>query len=190
MQQRLAASSDPQRNTFLQRVNRVARDISARQLFSLEGHGRSFRRTVDLDELRKAGKAGVPLEGEKIEIDGKTCQVDLRALGFDENLQQLLLRLEVKAPEGSDKSDTRVTFNVGFFDFPMIDNTRLANGLRCAVTLSALSRTNADLATVCFPAEYAGLKDRPYYDEVIQKLQAASRDEREARSPDNSQRLA
>ena len=178
MQQRLAASSDPQRNTFLQRVNRVARDISARQLFSLEGHGRSFRRTVDLDELRKAGKAGVPLEGEKIEIDGKTCQVDLRALGFDENLQQLLLRLEVKAPEGSDKSDTRVTFNIGFFDFPMIDNTRLANGLRCAVTLSALSRTNADLATVCFPAEYAGLKDRPYYDEVIQKLQAASRDER------------
>ena len=177
MQQRLAASSDPQRNTFLQRVNRVARDISARQLFSLEGHGRSFRRTVDLDELRKAGKAGVPLEGEKIEIDGKTCQVDLRALGFDENLQQLLLRLEVKAPEGSDKSDTRVTFNIGFFDFPMIDNTRLANGLRCAVSLSALSETNADLATVCFPGEYAGLKDRPYYDEVIQKLQDASREE-------------
>ena len=28
------------------------------------------------------------------------------------------------------------TFNVGYFDFPVIDNTRLANGLRCAVTLT------------------------------------------------------
>jgi hypothetical protein len=28
---------------------------------------------------------------------------------------------------------------------------------------------------VCFPGEYASLKDRPYYDEVIQKLQEASR---------------
>src|SRR5206468_454254 len=144
--QRLATSSDLHKGAYLQRINRVAREISARQLFSLEGHGRSFRRTVDLDELRKAGKTGVPLEGEKLTIDGKTCEVDLRVLGLDEELQQLLVRLEVKAPEGSDQSDTRVTFDVGFFDFPMIDNTRLASGLRCAVALSALSKENADLA--------------------------------------------
>lgn len=175
MQTRLAASSDPGKRAYLARVNRVARDIAARQLFSLEGHGRSFRRSVDLEELRAAGKAGLPLEGEKIAIDGRTCEVNLRVLGQDTVLQQLQMRLEVKAPEGSNESDTRVTFNVGFFDFPMIDNTRLANGLRCAVTVSALSETDADLATVCFPAEYAGLKDRPYYDEVIQKLQQASR---------------
>jgi len=61
-------------------------------------------------------------------------------------------------------------FDVGFFDFPMIDNTRLANGLRCAVTLSAFTAASADLTTICFPGEYASLKDRPYYDEVIQRL--------------------
>jgi hypothetical protein len=44
------------------------------------------------------------------------------------------------------------------------------------VTLSALSPSNADLATVCFPAEYASLKDRPYYDEVIQQLQESARE--------------
>src|SRR3989442_2489435 len=125
MQMRLAASSDPNKKAYLARVNRVARDIAARQLFSLEGHGKSFRRTVDLEELKAAGKAGLPLEGEKIAIDGKACDVELRVLGRDDVLQQLLMRLEVKAPEGSDQPDTRVTFNVGFFDFPMIDNTRL-----------------------------------------------------------------
>jgi hypothetical protein len=38
---------------------------------------------------------------------------------------------------------------------------------------------SADLTTTCFPAEYASLKDRPYYDEVIHKLQEAARLDRE-----------
>jgi len=38
----------------------------------------------------------------------------------------------------------------------------------------------ADLRTVCFPGEYASLKDRPYYDEVIQKLQQAAREAQQA----------
>src|SRR5438093_2601421 len=55
MQTSLATSSDPRKKEFLSRVNRVARDIAARQLFSLEGHGKSFRRSVDLEELKAAG---------------------------------------------------------------------------------------------------------------------------------------
>ena len=82
--------------------------------------------------------------------------------------------------EAAEEGDTRASFDVSFFDFPMIDNTRLANGLRCAVTLSAFSPESADLTTICFPAEYASLKDRPYYDEVIHKLQEAAREAREA----------
>ena len=177
MQMRLATATEPNHEAYLARVNRVAREIAQRQLFSLEGHGKSFRRSVDLEELKKAGKVGLQLEGEKLTIEGKSCQVGLRVLGLDDKLQQFLVRLEVKAPEGSDEPDTRVTFNVGFFDFPIIDNTHLANGLRCAVTLSALSKDNADLTTVCFPGEYAGLKDRPFYDEVVQRIQAAARGE-------------
>jgi len=189
MQMRLRTLSDPRRDEYVARLNRVAREIAARQFFSLEGHGKSFRRWVDLDALRAAGKAGLPLEGEHVVIGGKTCDVDMRVLGKDDLLQQLQMRLEVRAPEGSDQPDTRVTFNVGSFDFPMIDNTRLGNGLRCAVTLSAMSESNAELAAVCFPAEFAGLKDRPYYDEVIQKLQAASRDgDEEAARPDATSR--
>src|SRR5262249_8751896 len=153
LQSRLRTSDDPRRSEYTARVNRVAREIAARQLFSLEGHGRSFRRTVDLDELRAAGRAGLPLDGERLVVDGKRCDVELRGVGKDDALQELQMRLEVKAPEGSDQPDTRVTFNVGAFDFPMIDNTRLGNGLRCAVVLSAMSESNADLATVCFPAE-------------------------------------
>jgi len=165
------------RDAFRARLNRVAREITAKQMFALEGHGKSFRRTVDLEELQRQGRSGVALEGESIAIDDRVCDLNLYVLEADPVAQQLRVRLEVKAPEGSENPvDTRAVFSVGWYDFPMIDNTRLANGLRCAVTLSNFSPSMADLTTVCFPGEYASLKDRPYYDEVIQKLQESAQE--------------
>ena len=171
LQRRLAMLKTADREPFLRRLNRVAREISARQLFGLEGRGQSFRRSVDLEALDQAGRIGLPIDPETIRIGGVACDVGLRVLEVDRDAQQMRVRLEVSSPEGSNQvSDARATFDVGFFDFPMIDNTRLANGLRCAVTLGAFSPASADLTVTCFPGEYASLKDRLYYDEVIQKL--------------------
>jgi hypothetical protein len=175
LQRRLAVSNHPDRVEYVKRVNRVAREITARQLFALEGHGQSFRRTLLLDELDKSGRFGIPLDSESIDVEGRRCDVSLRVLDIDRRQQQLRLRLEVKGTEGStDSTDLRAVFDVGYFDFPMVDNTRLTNGLRCAVTLSAFTPQSVDLTTICFPGEYASLKDRPYYDEVIQQLQKSA----------------
>ncbi len=107
--------------------------------------------------------------------------MNLRVLEADPTIQQVRVRIEVKDPNGAAlRADTRATFDVGFFDFPMIDNTRLANGMRCAVTMGAFSPAMADLTTVCFPGEYASLKDRPYYDEVIRKLYETAAEGRRA----------
>ena len=180
LQRKLRTSRDEDRAELQQRIQGVAKEITAKQLFALEGHGRSFRRNVDLDAL-KAARAGIELDGERLTIGDTSCQVNLRVLAADLEQQQLRVRLEVPAPpDRPELADTRATFDVSYFDFPMIDNTRLANGLRCAVTLSNFSEAGADLATVCFPGEYASLKDRPYYDEVIQKLREAASEEGEA----------
>jgi hypothetical protein len=181
LQRRLVASNDPARGAYLDRVTRVAREITAKQIFSLEGHGDSFRRSVDLEEFDRTGRFGVALEAETVDVAGTRCQVGLRILDVDRRLQQLRLRLEVRPAEDTPgQADTRAIFDVGFFDLPLIDNTRLANGLLCAVTLSAFTKESADLTTVCFPGEYASLKDRPYYDEVIRKLQTSADEERAA----------
>jgi hypothetical protein len=178
LQRRLRDSRDPGREEYRRRINRVAREITARQLFALEGRGESFRRSIDLEELDRAGRIGLALEGEAIRVGRTACDVALRVVEVDRDQEQLRVRLEVRSPEGAKEvSDARATFDVGFYDFPMIDNTRLANGLRCAVTLSAFSPASADLAVTCFPGEYASLKDRLYYDEVIQKLQNAGSEE-------------
>ena len=176
IQRRLHKSTDPDREEYRGRINRVAREITAKQLFSLEGHGKSFRRSVDFGELAAAGRSGIALDTETVTVRKTTCDVGLRVLSVDEEQQQLRVRLEVKSPEGRPElPDSRAEFTVGYFDFPVIDNTRLANGMRCAVTLANFApKAAADLTTVCFPGEYASLKDRPYYDEIIQKLREAN----------------
>ena len=61
-------------------------------------------------------------------------------------------------------------FQVGLFDFPMIDNTRLSGSERSAVSLTALNPNVVSLTLAYFPASRASLKDKPYYDEVIRDL--------------------
>jgi hypothetical protein len=171
---RIEESAGDHREKNRERVRQVARQITAKQLFALEGKGQSFRRSIDFAELANAGT--VELDGETVRIGQDQAAVELRVLDVDPELERVRVRLRVQA-ETPDEPDTRATFEVGWYDFPMIDNTRLATGVRCAVTLSAFSAEMADLTTVCFPGEYASLKDRPYYDEVIQKLREAARDE-------------
>ena len=178
VQRQLLRSSDPGKADYFVRLNRVAREISAKQLFALEGKGQSYRRTVDLEALAAAGAAGVALDPETVTVDGQTFEVGMRVLKADVTQQQLTVRMRVTAADGSAAlPDSRAQFTVGFYDFPVIDNTRLPTGVRCATTLANFSPVAADLVTVCFPGEYASLKDRPYYDEVIQQLREANKQE-------------
>jgi hypothetical protein len=155
----------------LRRLRRVAREIAEKQRFALEGRGDSFRRTVDLAELASHGRAGSPLDPATVTVDGVAHEVAIRVLEADPQEQRLRIRLEVTpADPGAEPAVTRVEFDVGWFDFPMIDSTRLANGQRCAILLGAFGEAASELTGVCFPGEYASLKDRPYYDEVVRQL--------------------
>ncbi len=178
IQRQLIKSVDPDRTEYLQRINRVAREITAKQLFALEGHGKSFRRSADLEALATAGAAGISLDPETVTVDNEEFEVGIRVLKVDPAQQQLTVRMKVTSADGrTELPDSRANFTVGFYDFPVIDNTRLPTGVRCAVTLSNFSPVAADITSVCFPGEYASLKDRPYYDEVIQKLREADEEQ-------------
>src|SRR5262249_54179513 len=167
----LQAKGGPETVEQFQRLRRIAREIGDRQRFALELRGDSFRRTVDLEELAAQGGAGLALDPATVTVEGKTSDISIRVLKSDPKEQDLQVRLEVRpSSPGSQPEITRTEFEVSVFDFPMIDSTHLANGQRCALMLSAFGQSTAELATVCFPGEYASLKDRPYYDEVVQQL--------------------
>ena len=53
----------------------------------------------------------------------------------------------------------------------MIDNTRLAHDLRCAVVLNRFEDERAEATLIYFPGSRASLKEKPFYEDVIANLQ-------------------
>jgi hypothetical protein len=66
--------------------------------------------------------------------------------------------------------ETEAQFWVGPFGFPMIDNTRLSRSERSSVSVIRILDNVVTVAISYFPASRASLKDKPYYDEVLQDL--------------------
>lgn len=173
--QQIRESRDRRAPSWGVRVQRLAREIASKQSFTLEAHGSAFRRSLDFGEMLE-NNSSVALDPEEVTIEGIVSTIALRVLKVDPVEDQIRVRLEVTTSRANqDPLITRTEFSVGFYDLPMIDNTRLATGQRCAITLVNFSRKDktANLAVVCFPGEYASLKDRPYYDEVVRQLQRA-----------------
>ncbi len=83
-------------------------------------------------------------------------------------------------------SDTDINFQVGFFDFPMIDNTRVANSQRIAIALTHWDNAGANLKLVYFPGSRASLKEKPYYEEVIEQLRRTNIGLDQGEAPDES----
>ena len=76
------------------------------------------------------------------------------------------------AANGEQKPTKTISFDfwVGYFDFPMIDHTRLSNDQRCAIVLNALNDTSAHLTLIYFPGSYASIREKPYFEELVERL--------------------
>jgi len=172
----------PDRNELLARIESLAREVTSKQLFTLQGRGARFSGLVDLEAVDAAGAGSVPLtaEPQKLQIGTETCTLAVLVRSVDRATKTLRVRLETNecgdatATNLKTATNLNTTFDVGYFDFPIIDNTRLPNNWRCAVVLTNWVEGFAELTTICFPGEYASLKDRPYYEEVIQSLRQKS----------------
>jgi hypothetical protein len=161
-----------ERAEYTARLERVAREIARKQMIVLEGAGRRFDRTVDLT----ADVEGSSLEPATLWLDSLQTVFEIDILGVDRENRELQIGLNVETPDPEQGRQTKVaTFVVSFFDFPMIDNIRLAQGQRCAVVLNSFSEASVDLTVVLFPGAYGSLKEKPYYNEVIESVLSASR---------------
>ena len=169
----------PQRVEYLARLNRVAEEVSKKQMLVIEEGGATFDASIDGKSLSFPGPGGesqVPFVARDLVVDGIRRNLRLEVLAVDVPNEQVQLRVTVRAPEsGSETISTE--FWLGHFDFPMIDNTRLPHDQRLAVVLNNFDSATetADVTVAYFPGKYAGLREKPYYDEVLAKLLAANR---------------
>jgi hypothetical protein len=156
---------------FLDRLERVARDVNSKQIAALEGH----------DNVRDAWVYFDDVDPDIVEIIARERIGDhhfqLEILDVYEAEKELEVKLTIWAPIYDDKGivtrwdlPTGPIFRLGFFDFPMIDNTRLSGGYRCAVVLKKFENGSAKVAFVYFPGSRASLKEKRYYDEILDDL--------------------
>ena len=100
----------------------------------------------------------------------------MEVLDVDRRNEALQLRVTVRTGQGGRVETTSTEFWLDYFDFPMIDNTRLPKDQRFAVVLNNFDAAgdSADITLAFFPGKYTGLREKPYYDEVLAKLLAES----------------
>jgi len=171
LDKQIQKSSDPAKKDYQGRLYKVATEISLKQMLVLESAGAKADMDIDFDKF-KENPGGIPLDPVTLTVDGVQRQFSLFVLEADKATRELRIRMDVRTPKDtSGNVETNTTeFWVGFFDFPMIDNTRLTNDQRCAVVLNAFEDGLATITLAYFPGSYASLKEKPYYQEVVQNL--------------------
>ena len=153
---------------FIERINKIAKEITRKQMLILEGAGKSFSRQLVLGKIYS----------DTLIVNNIPRIFRIIVLDIDEKKQEIRVRLEVLTEADLDgEEDTYIAceFSVGFFDFPMIDNTRLSHDQRCAVVLTDFYKpdsTNpiANITLLAFPGSHASLKEKPYYEEIVHNL--------------------
>jgi len=154
---------------YVERLEKVAKDVTQKQLLVLEEAGQKFDRTVDLNALQR-NPGGIVLDPADLTLDGTQRRFELTVIRADIARHRLELQLQIITND-----DTKtISFTVGFYDFPMIDNTRLSADQRCAVVLNRFcedASCAADITLVFFPGSRASLQERTFSDDLIRQLQ-------------------
>ncbi len=170
MERLIGNASGSDKTKYKGRLDQVAKEIANRQLLLLEQVGTKFGRTVDFEKLRQS-PGGLELDAEKLKLNDVEREFMLSVVAYDAEHRELTMELGVRTPKES-ASVQRRTFHVSYYDFPMIDNTRLTHDQRAAVILNQTNEGGADLTLVYFPGSYASLKEKVSYDEVVENLRA------------------
>lgn len=183
---RISDISSHTRASLEKRLENVAREVVDSQIATLNDVAVVRNEDVFYEDLEETAGEFILLNSENLKLPSgaATNEPDrfftLEVIKPVEGKKELLVRLAIDrrtipqnmrlTGEADYQNEVDLTFRVGFFDFPMIDNTRLAGGQRVAVVLRRWDEIRAELSLVYFPGSRASLKEKPYYDEVIEEL--------------------
>jgi hypothetical protein len=180
-------SKSTDKEEFRKRLYKMARDVTSKQISSLEGAAmrESMFITFPSDSVGYQSDLSqeLPIDWKESKTfidtvsDGQTKNVYkrvvyLNALAYNVDKKSVSVRLDIETSI-NDIFVKMVTqeFTIDYFQFPMIDNTRLSNDMRCAVVMRDFDFPNfIEVDVLYFPGSHSSLKEKPYYDEVVKKL--------------------
>lgn len=174
---------------YLKRLEEAADEVKSKQIAALEDSGGKLDASINLEELEQTPEGVTLLDGTlnlpslRERSDPALLKTNFKVEGLfvDWKKRRIRVKLEVKTPRSSTPGDKADDFDTTFsvfwispFDFPMIDNTRLPHGQRCAIVLRKMGNPTAQLTLVYFPGSRASLKEKPFFDEAVSDLLTTS----------------
>ena len=172
---------------YRKRLYKMAGDVNSKQISSLEGAATMETMFITFPADSVGNK---PALSQEVAMDWKDSKVFydtvkagntnsvykrviyLTALSYNAGEKTVNVRLDIETSL-NEKFVNMVTqeFTIDYFQFPMIDNTRLSNDMRCAVVMRDFAFPDfIEVNILYFPGSRASLKEKPYYDEVVKKL--------------------
>jgi len=164
--------------SYKNRIYDMSKEVTTKQLASLEGVASVEKFVYFYDSLAFNANDTFScmfidsfVSGQKIEPIKHFVHLSIQGKDTVNSTVTVALKIGTRIPEKEDKVVNPV-FVVDFFEFPMIDNTRLVNDKRCAVVLRDFDAKNQfiELDLIFFPGSHSSLKERPYYDDIVAKL--------------------
>ncbi len=163
---------------FKNRIYDMSKEVTTKQLASLEGVATVEKFVYFYDSLAFSSNDTFScmfidsfLSDDKLIPIKHFVHLSIQAKDTVNSTVTVDLKVGTRIPDKEDKVLNPV-FVVDFFEFPMIDNTRLINDKRVAVVLRDFDAKNQfiELDLIFFPGSHSSLKERPYYDDIVAKL--------------------
>ena len=191
---------------YRKRLHGLAKRVSGWQLSALSSGGHMFEFEFLVEKTMGKSKYTWPDDYVKTEFDKNSngvAQKDLfllkssyadheldnitRSYTFtfseaNKNRKRVKVELEVQEKDTEGDSITEIGFELNYFNFPMVDNTRLSKNQRFALIIEDFNENTIKVVGICFRGLHASQRDKPFLDEVIDQLkenaesQAANKD--------------
>lgn len=154
-------------------LRRVAKEVTEKQEATLSQvkEGVVFNITFE-GEGEENGKM-IPPSGKEA-YESHRLGIVVTEIGKDDDYVKLHI---TDMPEGNAKiaSIADLSFKLTYYDMPFIDNTKLFNNTRFAVTLKGIGKDDkgnkfVNVKLIFFPETYMSGRDRPYLDEMLAQL--------------------
>lgn len=171
------------------RLQGLARRVAAAQLSTIIPKGQTITATIPFAQIEKPDSSTSeewqytwpddyqtddtedrPNSDLQIGDITRSITIQLRNANYRKKTVRVNLIIVDLDEENANTEPTEIDFTLDYFNFPLIDNTRLSNNERFTIVLEEFNRGELILKGVLFPGVYASQRDKPYLNEAIQDL--------------------
>ena len=157
------------------RLESLAKRVSQQQISALSTGGNSWDFEIPIAEVNDDDSYEWPYDSDQSDFYTVTLEDIARNYIFrfskiDHDYHSVNVELEIQ--KADEFKSVEQKFKLNFFNFPMVDNTRLSNDQRFALIMTKFEAKAIHFSAIVFPGKYSSQRDKPFLDDVIHRLRS------------------